>query len=280
EDKRVAYTVDCEASGCDVYFSVKKATDFGQLIGATVEDLMVERPVMAGDRRNPLDFALWKSRDDLGITWHSPWGDGRPGWHVECTAMATKYLGNDFDIHGGGLDLVFPHHESERAIGEAVSGQRYCNYYLHNGFVTVGDQKMSKSLGNFVTVKDLLARHDAEVIRTFLLEAHYRAPLNYDTAGIAATKKRVERWRTQLGQVTQNAHQHEPAAALAAPMCNARDAFWAALGDDFHTDRALDALDDALAAASRLRGADAAAALRFLREAARATGLLWDLREE
>lgn len=286
EDKRVAYTVDCGPrphqanTACDVYFSVKKAPDFGQLIGETVEELTVERPLVAGARRNPLDFALWKSRDDLGITWPSPWGEGRPGWHVECTAMATKYLGYDFDIHGGGLDLVFPHHESERAIGEAVSGQRYCNYYLHNGFVTVGEQKMSKSLGNFVTVKDLLAQHDAEVIRAFLLETHYRAPLNYDAGGIAATQKRVERWRAHLAQVMRNAHGHAPSEALAQPVCNARDAFWAALRDDFHTDRALDALDNALAAASALHGADAAAALAFLREAARATGLLWELGEE
>lgn len=286
EDKRVAYTVDCgprahqSASGCDVYFSVKKAPDFGALIGETVEELTVERPTNQGDRRNPLDFALWKSRDDLGITWPSPWGDGRPGWHVECTAMATKYLGHDFDIHGGGLDLVFPHHESERAIGEAVSGERYCNYYLHNGFVTVGEQKMSKSLGNFITVRELLSRHDAEVIRASLLGAHYRAPLNYDHAAIIATEKRVERWRAQVTQVMRAAHHHAPADALVPPVHAAREAFWGALRDDFQFGRALDALDDALAAASTLRGADAAAALLFLREAARATGLLWDLREE
>jgi cysteinyl-tRNA synthetase len=285
-EKRIAYVVDCgprphmpHRSACDVYFSVAKAPDFGQLIGETVEELTVERPTMAGDRRNPLDFALWKSRDDLGVTWKSPWGDGRPGWHVECAAMASKYLGFDFDVHGGGLDLVFPHHESERAIGEAYSGQRYCNYYLHNGFVTVGEQKMSKSLGNFVTVREMLARHDAEVVRTLLLEAHYRAPLNYERKAIERTRMRVERWRSQLAEALDHARGHAPAPALSEPLRSARDAFWAALDDDFHFDRALDALDGAIERAAATRGTDAAAAVAFLRQAARATGLLWALGE-
>ena len=285
ECRDVAYRFDCgprehvTEGGCDVYLDVDRVPDYGALIGTSVEELTVERPTEAGDRRHPLDFALWKARDDWGMTWPSPWGHGRPGWHVECTAMASKYLGWDFDLHGGGLDLVFPHHENERVIGEAVSGQRYCNHYLHNGFVTVGNEKMSKSLGNFVTVRDLLRRHDAEVLRAFLLSRHYRAPLNYDEDAIAAAEARVARWRDRLAQVLRASNGASPAAVLAAPVCTERDAFWAALDDDFQFGRALDALDAALEEAARLPPGQAAAALAFFREAARATGLLWSLGE-
>jgi cysteinyl-tRNA synthetase len=172
--------------------------------------------------------------------------------------MATKHLGADFDIHGGGLDLVFPHHESERAIGEAWCGERYCNYYLHNGFVTVGNEKMSKSLGNFVTVKEMLASHDPEALRAFLLSAHYRAPLNYDDASIAAAASRVARWREAAARAGAGAPEHA-------------DAFWAALLDDFHFDRALAALDAECARAAPSRA--------FLREAGDALGLLWSASE-
>ena len=265
EERDIAYRVDCGPKGpdgkrnCDLYFSVERAPEFGQLIGTTIEELTVERPEHAGDRRNPLDFALWKSRDDWGMTWDSPWGRGRPGWHVECTAMATKYLGADFDIHGGGLDLVFPHHESERAIGEAWSGKRYCNCYVHNGFVTVGNEKMSKSLGNFVTIRELRSRHEPEALRMFLLSAHYRAPLNYDDAAIAHATMRLAAWRAGLARASDDA----------APEFEA--AFSAALADDLHVERALVALDSELARATPSRP--------FLRRAARALGVLWDLQE-
>ncbi|HEX2022208.1 MAG TPA: cysteine--tRNA ligase [Candidatus Thermoplasmatota archaeon] len=284
QEKGYAYAVDCgerpHAPGrasCDVYFSVERAPDYGSLIGTSVEELTVERPTLHGDRKNPLDFALWKSRDDWGVTWESPYGLGRPGWHVECAAMSRKHLGDDFDVHGGGLDLVFPHHESERVIGEAASGKPYCRYYLHNGFVTVGNTKMSKSLGNFVTARQMLHRHGAEVVRTFLLAAHYRAPLNYDEEEIARAAARVARWRALAAQVRRQAHGHVPAMALAASVCEARDAFWAALEDDFRFDRALDALELALQASCALDGPQSAAALGFLREAGRAMGVLWDL---
>ncbi|HVM45897.1 MAG TPA: cysteine--tRNA ligase [Candidatus Thermoplasmatota archaeon] len=261
-EKGQAYTHDCgEQDGraiCDVYFDSRSAADYGALIGTSVEELAVELPIhQRGERRHPLDFALWKSRDDWGIVWESTWGRGRPGWHVECTAMSTKYLGLDFDIHGGGLDLVFPHHENERVIGEAVSGQRYCRHYLHNGFVTVGSQKMSKSLGNFVTVRGLLAKHDPEVLRAFLLSQHYRAPLNYDEAAIEAAARRVERWRAAS------------AKALAEGECPEEPAFWAALEDDFDFGAALAAIDRAVERGSATRP--------FLERAAAATGLLWSL---
>ncbi|HUR69544.1 MAG TPA: cysteine--tRNA ligase [Candidatus Thermoplasmatota archaeon] len=274
EKKQRAYRYDCRSpvpdghglaavpaaasDACDVYFDAEGTPDYGALIGTSIEELAVELPIREqGDRRHPLDFALWKSRDDWGVTWPSRWGEGRPGWHVECAAMSHKYLGADFDIHGGGLDLVFPHHENERVIGEAAHDARYCRYYLHNGFVTVGSQKMSKSLGNFATVRELLAKHEPEVLRMFLLSAHYRAPLNYDEEAIEAARERVDLWR---------------AGAAKAPdegACRHEAAFWAAFEDDFHVERALLAVDQAIA--------DGSASKRFLREVAAATGLLWSL---
>ncbi|HET6404020.1 MAG TPA: cysteine--tRNA ligase [Candidatus Thermoplasmatota archaeon] len=261
-ETRNAYTYDCgmedDHTICDVYFDTRATRDYGALIGTSVEELAVELPLQkSGERRHPLDFALWKSRDDWGVTWPSPWGRGRPGWHVECTAMSTRYLGFDFDIHGGGLDLVFPHHENERVIGEAVSGERYCRHYLHNGFVTVGAQKMSKSLGNFVTVRDLLGKHDPEVLRTFLLSQHYRAALNYDEVEIEEVARRVERWRVGAARARSDGE------------CPEEPAFWAALEDDFQFGRALDVLDRAFERGTATRP--------FLERAAKATGLLWSV---
>ena len=290
QEKGIAYCVDCgprphldpaQKDACDVYFCAERAPSYGLLAGATIEELTVDHPMSAGERRHPLDFALWKSRDDWGVTWPSVFGEGRPGWHVECTAMATRHLGADFDIHGGGMDLIFPHHDSERVIGEAWLGERYCRYYLHNGFVTVGDIKMSKSLGNFVTVSELLSRHEPEVLRTFLLEQHYRAPLNYDSGAIARTQARVERWRALVAQVQQAAGDRGEVegAALAPSVAKAMAAFWAALEDDFQFGRTLDALDAALDAAVAQPDA-APASLAALRRAARALGVLWALDDQ
>ncbi len=280
--KGFAYTFDCgdrphaTEGGCDVYFDVTRIKDYGALIGTNVEELTVERPVHAGDRRHPLDFAVWKSRADWGVTWPSRYGRGRPGWHVECTAMALKHLGPDFDIHGGGLDLVFPHHENERVLGEATTGERYCNHYLHNGFITVGSQKMSKSLGNFVTIRELRERHEAEVLRVFLLSAHYRSPLNYDETAIEVAHQRVDSWRASLSRLRKAARGHAPAGD---PLAQESAAFWAALDNDFHFDEALDAVDSAMKASGELDGAHAASALLFFEQVARTLGILWMLGE-
>jgi len=179
-EKNVAY-VAATPKGTDVYFSVRSFPDYGKLSHRNIDDLLAgARVEVAADvKRDPLDFALWKGGDDAW-GWPSPWGKGRPGWHIECSAMSARYLGPHFDIHGGGMDLIFPHHENEIAQSEAAWGKEFARYWLHNGFVTCDSEKMSKSLGNFVTMGDVLARNDPEAFRYFLLNSHYRGPLAFD----------------------------------------------------------------------------------------------------
>lgn len=179
-EKGSAYVVDT-AVGKDVYFAVRSFAPYGKLSRRNLDDLMSGARVDVGDvKRDPLDFALWKGCAESGWGWASPWGKGRPGWHIECSAMASKYLTPHFDIHGGGMDLIFPHHENEIAQSEAVHGPEFARFWLHGGFLNVDSEKMSKSLGNFVTIRDVLARNDAEALRYFLLGTHYRGPLSFD----------------------------------------------------------------------------------------------------
>jgi len=179
-EKGSAYVVDT-AVGKDVYFAVRSFAPYGKLSRRNLDDLLSGARVDVGDiKRDPLDFALWKGCDESGWGWPSPWGKGRPGWHIECSAMATKYLSPHFDIHGGGMDLIFPHHENEIAQSEAVHGPEFARFWMHGGFLNVDSEKMSKSLGNFVTIRDVLERNDAEALRYFLLGTHYRGPLSFD----------------------------------------------------------------------------------------------------
>jgi cysteinyl-tRNA synthetase len=171
-----AYQVDG-----DVYFGVDSFPHYGRLSGRNLDDLKAGARVEVDDRkRNPLDFALWKSSKPGEPSWDSPWGPGRPGWHIECSTMSTKYLGETFDIHGGGKDLLFPHHENEIAQSEAATGKPFCRYFFHNGFVNIDKEKMSKSLGNFFTIREILKTYDPEALRLFLLTTHYRSPVNFD----------------------------------------------------------------------------------------------------
>ncbi len=164
----------------DVFYAVEKFTHYGQLSGKNLADLQAgERVEVDQAKRNPLDFVLWKMAKAHEPHWSSPWGDGRPGWHIECSAMSTCCLGNHFDIHGGGMDLQFPHHENEIAQSEGATGERFVNLWMHNGFVRVNEEKMSKSLGNFFTVREVLKQYRPEIIRFFILSSHYRSPLNY-----------------------------------------------------------------------------------------------------
>jgi len=186
----------------DVYYSVESFENYGQLSGRKLEDMNAgERVDVDSNKRDPFDFVLWKSAKPEEPSWSSPWGEGRPGWHIECSAMSTCCLGNHFDIHGGGMDLQFPHHENEIAQSEAATGERYVNTWMHNGFVRIDDEKMSKSLGNFFTVRDVLKKYRGEEIRFFVLSSHYRSPLNYSDEQLNESRSALERLYTALRNV-------------------------------------------------------------------------------
>src|SRR5512139_2754101 len=185
----VAYAVDG-----DVYYAVRGFPAYGKLSGKNVEDLLAGARVEVDERKqDPLDFALWKASKPGEPWWDSPWGRGRPGWHIECSAMAFKHLGETFDIHGGGKDLVFPHHENEIAQSEGASGKTFARYWIHNGFVNVNSEKMSKSLGNFFTLRDVLERVKPEVLRFFFASSHYRSPIDYTDKSLAEAKAGLDR---------------------------------------------------------------------------------------
>ena len=198
EAKRLAYRA---ASG-DVNFSVRKFPGYGRLSGKSLDELRAgERVEVDASKEDPLDFVLWKRSKPDEPAWESPWGAGRPGWHIECSAMSCKLLGNHFDIHGGGQDLQFPHHENEIAQSEGASGGKFVNTWMHNGFVRVDEEKMSKSLGNFFTVREILKKFDPEVLRFFLLRAHYRSPLNYSDVHLEDAKGALSRLYTALRNI-------------------------------------------------------------------------------
>ena len=192
----------------DVYFSVNKFEDYGKLSGQRLEDLMGGARIKSGDeKKSPLDFALWKKSKPGEPSWDSPWGKGRPGWHIECSSMSGKHLGLPFDIHGGGMDLRFPHHENEIAQAEAATGKTFANYWMHIGLLTVDGEKMSKSLGNIINVKDLIKKWDPEVIRLFFSQAHYRSPPDFNEKGLENAKKgllKIYRLKEKLETLSKN----------------------------------------------------------------------------
>ncbi|MDF1529382.1 MAG: cysteine--tRNA ligase, partial [Sedimenticola sp.] len=194
-EKGHAYVADNH----DVYYSVGSFEGYGKLSGKSLEDLQAGARVDVDDqKRNPLDFVLWKAAKPGEPSWDSPWGEGRPGWHIECSAMSTCCLGDTFDIHGGGADLTFPHHENEIAQSEGATGKPFVNYWMHNGFVRINDEKMSKSLGNFFTVREILARYQAEEVRYFILTSQYRSPLNYDDEHLDNARGALTRFYTAM----------------------------------------------------------------------------------
>ena len=189
EAKGLAYRVDG-----DMYYAVSGFADYGKLSRKKIDELEAGARVEVDERkRSPLDFALWKSSKPGEPTWDSPWGPGRPGWHIECSAMSTKYLGQPFDIHGGGRDLIFPHHENEIAQSEGAFGQALARYWIHAGFLNINQEKMSKSLGNFFTIRDILGEFDAVALRHFFLGSHYRNPLDFSKDGLAEASKAADR---------------------------------------------------------------------------------------
>lgn len=189
EEKGYAYEVDG-----DVYFSARKFKDYGKLSHQNLDELESGARIQPGDKkRDPLDFALWKAQKPGEPGWDSPWGKGRPGWHIECSAMSMKYLGETFDIHGGGPDLVFPHHENEIAQSEAATGKPFARYFMHVGYLNIDNKKMSKSLGNFFTVRELIKKYDPEILRFFMLSSHYRNPINFSQELLEQAKNSLER---------------------------------------------------------------------------------------
>lgn len=193
-DKGYAY----ESQG-DVYFRTRKFEDYGKLSHQSIDDLKVGARIEPGEKKeDPLDFALWKAAKPGEIFWESPWGKGRPGWHIECSVMARAHLGDTIDIHAGGQDLTFPHHENEIAQSESYTGKTFARYWMHNGYINIDNEKMSKSLGNFVLVHDILKKHDPEVLRFFMLSVHYRHPINYSEELLQNAKNGLERLRTSI----------------------------------------------------------------------------------
>ena len=247
-EKGHAYVAD----NGDVYYDVYSFPTYGKLSGKSLEDLQAGARVEPGDvKRNPLDFALWKSAKPDEPSWQSPWGDGRPGWHIECSAMSTKALGDTFDIHGGGADLAFPHHENEIAQSEGATGHPFVKYWMHNGFVRINDEKMSKSLGNFFTVREILERYQAEEVRYFILTSQYRSPLNYSDEHLDNARNALTRFYTALRGLPE-----------ATPMADTQfeKDFHSAMQDDFNTPEALATLFELVREINRVRADDEAAA--------------------
>ncbi|MEE9343120.1 MAG: cysteine--tRNA ligase [Gammaproteobacteria bacterium] len=253
-----------QGSNGDVFYSVGKFEHYGQLSHKKLSDLRSGARVdVDRAKQDPLDFVLWKMTKKGEPGWASPWGEGRPGWHIECSAMSTNCLGAHFDIHGGGMDLQFPHHENEIAQSEASTGESYVNYWIHNGFVQVDEEKMSKSLGNFFTIREILKDYKAEEIRYFILSSHYRSPLNYSDDNLEKARSALQRLYTALRDST---------AASDKAENEYTDRFQKAMNDDFNTPEALAVMFNLAKAANRARedagGAynELAGCLRYLGE--------------
>jgi cysteinyl-tRNA synthetase len=225
-------------AGGDVYFSVRDFKSYGKLSGKNIEDLESGARVDVNEaKKDPLDFALWKAAKPGEPHWPSPWGEGRPGWHIECSAMSMKYLGETFDIHGGGMDLIFPHHENERAQSEGATGKTFAKHWVHNGFVNIDAEKMSKSLGNFKTIRDILKKYPAEVIRLFIVNSHYRSPLDYTDQVVFDAVSGLERYYQTLARVGEctKSGPATTATSIAAQLKQACVDFEEAMDDDFNT---------------------------------------------
>ena len=235
------------ADNGDVYYSVSSFEGYGKLSGRNMADLRAgERVAVDQHKRDPLDFVLWKSAKPDEPNWDSPWGAGRPGWHIECSAMSMDLLGDEFDIHGGGMDLEFPHHENEIAQSEALTGGTFARYWMHNGLVRIDDEKMSKSLNNFLTIKDVLQQYTGEEIRTFILSSHYRSPLNYQSEALDAARTALRRFYTALRTHTPNSQATGDELAQAFI-----ERFDTAMNDDLNTPEAMAVMHDLAGALNR-----------------------------
>ncbi len=219
-----------------VYFSVEKVKNYGRLTGQRLEDMQAGARVEVNElKRNPYDFALWKAAKPGEIAWDSPWGRGRPGWHIECSAMCTEYLGETIDIHGGGNDLIFPHHENEILQSEAANGKPLANYWVHNGMLQVQDAKMSKSLKNFFAVKDVLAKYSKEVIRFYMLSAHYRGPQVYSEAALEEASAGLKRFHNTVDELRSSVGKAKGSDDATELVAGFRQKFIDAMDQDFNT---------------------------------------------
>ncbi|NLY71710.1 MAG: cysteine--tRNA ligase [Clostridiales bacterium] len=243
-DKGYAYEVDG-----DVYFSTRKFREYGKLSKQNLEELEAGARIEVGEKKkDPLDFVLWKARkSEDEIAWDSPWGMGRPGWHIECSVMASKYLGDTIDIHAGGQDLIFPHHENEIAQTEAKTGKPFANYWMHNGYITVDDEKMSKSKGNFFTVREILKHYDGDVMRFFLLSGHYRNPINFSEELMEQAKNslaRIQNTMMNLKHLIENeeGEMTEKEQENFSELLKYKDKFIEAMDDDLNTADAISAI--------------------------------------
>ncbi|HIU47788.1 MAG TPA: cysteine--tRNA ligase [Candidatus Avimonoglobus intestinipullorum] len=252
EEKGFAYNVDG-----DVYFSTKKFREYGKLSKQPLEDLEAGARIDVNEhKRDVMDFALWKKQKEGEPAWESPWGMGRPGWHIECSAMANKFLGETIDIHSGGQDLIFPHHENEIAQSECANGKPFANYWMHNGYININNQKMSKSLGNFFTVRDIAKKYDYEIIRFFMLSAHYRNPVNFSDVLMEQAKSAVERVYTCIGNLKfllengEDRPLHAVEQELSRQVDACRQKFIDAMDDDLNTADAIAAIFDIVYAAN------------------------------
>jgi cysteinyl-tRNA synthetase len=251
-----------QATDGDVNYAVRKFPGYGKLSGKSLEDLRAGERVAANDaKQDPLDFVLWKSAkadEPAESRWASPWGEGRPGWHIECSAMSCDLLGEHFDLHGGGADLQFPHHENEIAQSEGANGNTFVNLWMHNGFVRINDEKMSKSLGNFFTIRDVLKVYDPEVVRFFMLRSHYRSDINYSDAHLDDARHALTRLYTALKDV--------PATPGATPDWNEPHGkhFRDAMNDDFNTPVAVSVLFELASEVNKTRSTELANQLSAL----------------
>lgn len=246
------------ASNGDVYFSVTGDDDYGKLSGRKLDDMQAGARVEVGEAKDhPMDFALWKAAKPGEISWDSPWGKGRPGWHIECSAMNLAELGEQIDIHGGGNDLIFPHHENEIAQTESYTGKPFARYWIHNGMLQLGGEKMSKSLGNMVTIKDFLNKRDADVMRMLVLSGNYRAPLIFNDETQDAAEKSLERLKSALRPASPtkeaNGLSADAFSALASQADSTKGSFTDAMDDDFNTPLAMAALHELVKAINTAR---------------------------
>ena len=252
-EKGYAYVVEG-----NVYYDVTKFPEYGKLSGVKVESLIKgARVEVDPNKKNPADFALWKSRKPGEPFWYSPWGPGRPGWHIECSVMSSIYLGETFDIHAGGKDLIFPHHENEIAQSEAASGKPLARYWLHNEWLTINGEKMSKSLGNYITVREAVSKYGAQTLRMFLISAHYRSPIDFNERTIEQARRNLEKIRSSIQafrRLRELETQVEGEKELLAHVEDLRRRFEEAMDDDFNTPKALAAIFDFISELNEFTG--------------------------